>query len=86
MDELPQKFEALASNIGLLDRQAGDLPPGRARRARCRPGLLRLECRSRAGAEEADGPELCGLLRTRRERSRATGAPPSSALNSRGFN
>jgi hypothetical protein len=31
MDDLAQKFEALASNIGLLDRQAGDLPPGRAR-------------------------------------------------------
>ena len=31
MDDLAQKFEALASNIGLLDRQAGDLPPSRAR-------------------------------------------------------
>jgi hypothetical protein len=31
MDDLAQKFEALAGNIGLLDRQAGDLPPGRAR-------------------------------------------------------
>jgi hypothetical protein len=54
------------------------------------PGVDRASygCDAAAGPalKEADGRELCGLLRTRRERSRATVAPPSSALNSRGFN
>ena len=62
-DNLAQKFETLASSIGLLDRQAGNVAAW-ARQARDDAGANRVHLRSEHDRDEPWSPALPrGLVR-----------------------